>query len=175
VAHVVLRSIMVMRFVGLTIIAPLAACYSPDLGDCTVACVRSADCIAGQVCGEGAFCAAPGVSCAVVSDADVDVDVQSNGDVDALPVDAPPPGQLEVEITDRGRVVIDGVGTCDPEAAEQCRFSAPRGVPLTLRAIPYPGRRFDKWDSSACGGQGPTCHLTLTLPVTEVHARFHKD
>ena len=49
------------------------------------------------------------------------------------------------------------VGTCSAEF--------PAGTPVTLSATPLYGGTFDGW-VGACDGQGATCHLTMTAPLT---------
>ena len=39
-------------------------------------------------------------------------------------------------------------------------FQVHSGDPLTITAIPNPGKMFDKWDGAPCMGQLAMCHTT---------------
>lgn len=152
------------------LLAP-AACYDPRLPDCAVACASSRDCAPGQACSAEGRCAAPDHACAP---AGVDAPRPPR---DAAPGDgAPVKVVLRVRVDPGGKVIGPGDGTCDGYApvGGDCWYAVPAGVPLTLDAVPYPGHRFDRWASAACGPAGPSCVLTPTGALLEVRARFKK-
>jgi hypothetical protein len=161
-------------------LALLAGCYEPQLVDCTIRCSGAADCASGQVCGADHFCAAPDIadhcsSVTAVIDAGVIVD-GAGAKPDARP-DAPPPpdapthGQLHVTIEGgKGRVTVDGVGTCTSD----CTYSVPLHMPLTAHAVGEDDWHFEKWTDGPCIGQLENCAFTPTL-VVAVTAKFKKD
>ena len=155
-------------------LALLASCYEPQLVDCTIRCSGASDCATGQVCGADHFCAAPEIAdhCAsvtAISDAGVIVDGASPMP-DARP-DAPTHGQLHVTIDGgKGRVTVDGVGTC----TDDCMYSVPLQVPLTAHAAGEDDWHFEKWTNGPCVGQLENCAFTPTL-VVGVTAKFKKD
>lgn len=159
-------------------LALLASCYEPQLVDCTIRCSGAADCATGQVCGTDHFCAAPEIAdhCASVT-AVIDAGVVVDGAMpkpDArpdAPPDAPTHGQLHVTINGgKGRVTVDGVGTC----TNDCTYSVPLQVPLTAHAVGDHDWHFDKWTNGPCVGQLANCAFTPTL-VVDVAAKFKKD
>jgi hypothetical protein len=154
------------------LLAPVA-CYEPELASCAVRCTSSTDCAPGQTRGAAGYCAAPDLAC---SPAAADGAI-GDGAPDAQPPDAGLQVQLRVRVSDRGRVHVDGVGLCDSEGwpAGDCRFAVAPGVPLTLRAIPHAGYRFDQWTSTACSMAGPTCMLTPVAAMTEARVRFVRE
>ncbi len=156
---------------AVALLAP-TACYEPELASCAVRCTSSADCAPGQTCGAGGLCAAPDLACAAGADAAI-----ADAPADAQRPDAGPRVQLRVRVSDSGRVHVDGVGLCDSEGSPDgdCRFAVAPGVPLTLRAVPHAGYRFDQWTSAACAMAGSTCMLTPVAPMTEARVRFMRD
>jgi hypothetical protein len=161
-----------MAILKLLLLSLIPACYSPDLRDCTVSCVGAADCTGGQVCSAEHYCAASGVSCAMVAPP-LDAPRADMMTLDAPPpIDAPPAtGDLHVRIMDKGDVEVSGVGTC----AHDCTYTVLLGGELELVAQPDKDHRFDRWTSEACSGQDATCILVPTQPLTEVSAKFRKD
>ena len=160
-------------------IALLASCYEPQLVDCTIRCSGASDCATGQVCGADHFCAAPDVAdhCAAVTAlTDAGIVDGAGTKPDARP-DAPPPpdapthGQLRVQIEGgKGRVTVDGVGTC----TDDCTYSVPLQVPLTAHAVAQDDWHFERWTNGPCIGQLENCAFTPTL-VVGVTAKFKKD
>lgn len=158
----------------------MAACYSPDVRDCTLTCGGPTDCAQGQVCGADHFCASPAIAGQCASLPPIDAAPGTLPDarpVDARPVDAHPDArpdapvdvQLHVHVDGPGSVTLDGGGSCSGD----CMLPAPRGVPATLRAFPNPNKVFVMWTSVACAGQGAVCTFTPTAP-TPVDAKFDK-
>ena len=116
-------------------LAPLAACYTPDLRDCTVTCTAADDCAGDEVCGPQGLCAAQGVAC------------------------RPPTVAVHVAIDGMGTVAIAGSTTCMSAADHvDCVLIAPSDGDVMLQAMPPP--HFTAW-SGACGGAGhaPSCTL----------------
>ncbi|MDQ3366778.1 MAG: hypothetical protein M3680_15240 [Myxococcota bacterium] len=167
-----------------TLAIPLlvAACYSPDVRDCTVSCAAVSDCAGGQVCGSDQFCAAPDVAgtCAQrTTDAgteEPDGRVPQDAGADAAAPDAAlAMVQLHIRIDGRGAVTVPNVGVCDAgSGANDCLYMIPPGVPVSLHAVPKNQWRFTAWESTACAGEPATCVLTPTAP-TFVKARFMND
>jgi hypothetical protein len=161
--------------------AALAACYEPRLPDCAVACSSSSECAPGQLCSAG-YCSAPDQSCSLPGALP---DGPPPTPSDAPPRDAGPPQDsvvkvlLRVRADDGGEVVVQDIGTCDGDAAQQggaeCWYAVPVGLPLLLRAVPHNGYEFDRWSTPVCGAQDATCMFTPTAAVTEVRARFEQD
>lgn len=153
----------VLRSIWLVV---LAACYAPDVRDCTLACNATSDCVAGQICGEDRLCAAPAVAgtCLVP---------------DAGPRDAAPPtaatSELEVAIQGKGAVVVVGHGMCDWQAPQDgyCAYPVPRAVDITLQAITADGYAFDHW-TSACLGSTETCTVAPETSYTLAVVYFRK-
>lgn len=161
------------------LVAP--GCYEPQLRDCVVSCTGPADCAPGQVCGSDGMCAAPEVagSCAgIVAATDAgSTDARPDARADARVIDAPPPIDavpqlaLQVEITQSGRVMLEGTSLSCTSSSAPCTFNVPIGATLVLRAIPGQGYAFDRWLSSACNGAGALCTIAPTS-ATSVHAKF---
>lgn len=155
--------------IGLGLALATAGCYSPDLADCVVACAGDGDCAPGQTCGSEGLCAAPALSgrCDALATPDAGA---------TMPPDAAPMLiDLRVRIDDLGRVIVSGVGICEaaPPSNGDCTYRVRAGAELTVRADPYLGRSFDKWQPPTCKDAGPTCLFTPMggMPVT-VHAKF---
>jgi hypothetical protein len=173
--------------VGLSIAIAGAACYEPELRDCTVACNAESDCAAGQVCGSDKLCAAPEIAghCSTLpgtagsGDRDAGV-ADAMMAVDAAP-DAPPDAathvQLTITIEAKGRVTVNGIGTCDeaPPQNGACTFIVPINQPLTASATPYLTWRFDRWTTAACASVSiNTCTFTPSTN-TPLGVKFKKD
>lgn len=170
----------------LAALAGAAGCYSPSLADCTVSCSGPSECASGQVCGTDGLCAAPEIAgrCAVPPDAALDAGVVVDAPIammiDAAMPDAPPlPAmvRLRVQIVGKGRVVVDGRGTCSASMGPgggDCAFDVARGVAQTVRATPVQiDQWFLSWTSPTCRGQSATCTFTPT-GETLVVAQFGK-
>jgi hypothetical protein len=132
----------------------LAACYSPDVRDCSVTCATADDCIDGQTCSTG-LCATPGITCKLPV---------------APPVPTPPaPNTIAITVTiaGHGSVALDGVTMCDAGA---CTEMIDSGVSVALTASPMP--HFVGW-TGACQGPDPTCVL-VPIDTLFVGALFDK-
>ena len=173
------------------LVSTLVGCYSPELRDCTVTCASASECGAEQVCGSDGFCAAPAMAgrCLAIQtpgDAGHDADAPAPPPHDAAPPpppidaappppDAPPALVLDVKISGRGKVVVDGIGTCDSQIADHCMFGVSAGAMLELEAIAHAGARFDKWDSPTCAQDDETCTVVAAAPITFVKAKFKNN
>jgi hypothetical protein len=145
-----------------SIVVALAACYSPDLRDCTVTCESTADCAAGQICGEDGFCAVRDVAggC-VIAERDagvIDPDTATPNDT-TTPNDTNDLGLLQLTITGHGTVHVFGVGSCDWKV-DPCTYELPLDDVVTLLAIPAEDYALERW-SSACAGSIATCTLAI--------------
>jgi hypothetical protein len=162
-------------------LACLAACYSPDVRDCSVTCESSADCAGAQVCGGDHFCAMPEIAgtCAhqqAMPDAgdappdaarDAGVTPPADAALPDAPPDAPATGALHLKVGGHGQLVA-GVHTCTMD----CTFQVPL-VTIDVVAVGLGDQVLDKWTEGPCvGSHAMTC--TVTPPVT-VGAKFHKD
>lgn len=151
-------------------VAPLPACYAPDLADCTVACVANTDCAGDQICTSG-VCAASGVTCSANN---VGADAGDTADASPLIDSAPIPTtialRLEIE-GPAGNIHVANVGDCDHDSAP-CTFTVAIGA-HDLIAIPErTDKPFERWTSMVCAGQNELCTANLTTDVT-VSAKFH--
>lgn len=137
--------------------ALLAGCYSPDAVDCTVECSAADQCADGQICGPDKFCAAPDVA----------------GMCNSQNTDEPQSVSLVITIEGKGRVTVDGAGTCDSDGPSQgnCMFSVTAGVMRQLKALENKDREFISW-TSTCSGSSSTCTLTPVMSLTQVGAKF---
>jgi hypothetical protein len=142
----------------------LGACYSPTLRDCRLACTNAGDCAAGQTCSDDHLCiwSSSPRRCALV-----------DGGVDAPPPDSSATAVLHVRIDGDGRVELVGIATCDsaPPQGGDCELLAKVGVRATLVATPHDGQVFERWTSTACGGEGASCTITPTARM-DVAAKF---
>jgi hypothetical protein len=160
-------------------LACLAACYSPDVRDCSITCASSADCAGAQVCGADHFCAIPeiagtcgrqrpdagGADAARDDGPPPDAGVTPPADA-ALP-DAPVTGALHLTVMGHGALVA-GSHTCTGD----CTYQVPL-VTIDVVAVAMGDQVLDKWTEGPCAGShAMTC--TVTPPVT-VAAKFHKD
>lgn len=164
-------------------VAVVTGCYSPELRDCAVSCISSADCAPDQVCGSDRMCSSPEVAgrCAgpmVPTDGSVDapspVVVDAPVLVDAaVPIDASSERYLRIAIGGRGGVTVAGLGMCHfTSPMLPCEIGVAAGMLTSLEAVPDPDNHFDKWESGPCVGQGETCTFTPTLLVTDIKAKF---
>jgi len=166
-------------------------CYEPQLRDCAVSCATAADCAPDQTCGSDGKCAAPEHAghcggAIAASDAGADtsdaapdarmIDAPTTVVVDAPPmIDAPAQVVLQIEIKDRGAVMVQGAGSCHHTAPNHiCQFGVPAGTPRLLTAVPDPEYRFDKWEDVPCIGQDETCTFIPTALFTEIKAKFRR-
>lgn len=168
-------------------VALSAACYAPDVRDCTVKCAGPDDCAGDQVCSAGFCVASAEIQCTSVGgggsggggngsgggnsppDAGGQVVVADAG-VDA-PADAPARGTLSVTVEGKGAISIAGVGVCD----SQCTYSVSLASPLTAKAIPGDDFMFEKWTtSSVCPVDVDVCTFVPQL-TSALGAKFRKD
>ena len=127
----------------------LAACYSPELRDCTVTCSAPDECADDQVCTSG-LCRAPDATC--------------NDSASRVAV--------RLEVIGEGKVVIAGVGTCSSDdETHVCNWTVTIGTQLELEAMELDDRPFDRWTTSNCAGQDESCSLTARS-ITVVGAKF---
>lgn len=131
----------------------LAACYEPDVVDCTVECDGPDACADGQLCGSDGFCASADIA----------------GTCTAMLGDV----VLMVSIEGRGKVEIEKVGTCDSEGptAGACMFSVAPNIARQLKAIENDDREFISW-TSTCSGSTTSCSVTPVMALTQVGAKF---
>jgi hypothetical protein len=165
----------------------VAGCFSPEVRDCSVTCASGEDCARGQLCGSDHFCASPArlghcavpvpVDAIALADARRDSPPAMDAKRHDASIDAEEDVVLHIHIDGGGEVELVGGGTCgeamDP-SAQDCNLSATLGQVATLQAIPHPEHVFDRWESSACAGQGSTCTFVPTGD-TKIAARFRKS
>ncbi|MCX5743524.1 MAG: hypothetical protein NT062_13610 [Proteobacteria bacterium] len=146
----------------------LGGCYAPALRDCTVTCAADepSACADGQACTHGYCVADPATTCALDLP-DARPPPPTDAMPDAHPVD-PLTTRLHVSIMGRGRVDIEGQGSC----ATDCTVTITRDVQLRLTAVDL-DQEFDRWTSAACQGQPKRCELIPGTPTVDVSVRFH--
>lgn len=158
-----------VRTIGSVVLAStiLAGCYHPSLDNCTVACSSPDDCGGGQVCGADGMCASPDVAgqCGGIGDTDGGTTPDAGGVLDAV---------IHVKIMGKGTVTV-GDQLCDDKgpANGDCMLHVTRGIPVFITAHDD-NEQFQRWTSTACGGQGAVCTLTPILPMIDVTAMFTK-
>lgn len=143
----------IRRLLALTLLAA-GGCYAPDLRDCTVTCTAADECAGDQVCSSAGLCAADGVTC-------------TGG---GATTDAPTPMvMLRVEVDGTGRVLIDGIGTCDDS---QCTFMVPTRLLMFEAQRTDVDKQFERWTTTNCAQSTLTsCSFTPTSSTT-VGAKF---
>jgi hypothetical protein len=152
----------------------LAACYGPELSDCTVTCTSDNDCGGDQRCVAG-LCAAEGQVCTGDPPTDGSPVTPPDTATDSPPDSGPvPQGILRIKIDDQGKVQVTGHGTCDSQIDSTCTFTVPLEVPLTLQATPHTDRFLEKWEEACLDQQGTVCTVTPTESETRVTAKFKK-
>jgi len=175
----------VLNWISVAGVAAVVGCYSPELRDCAVSCVSSADCAPEQVCGSDRMCSSPEVAgrCAgstVPTDGGVDATSPAGVDapigVDAaVPIDASTERLLRITIGGHGGVTVAGLGMCHHTSTMlPCEIGVTAGMATSLDAVPDRDSRFDKWESGPCMGQDETCTFIPTLLVTDVKAKFRR-
>jgi hypothetical protein len=170
-----------------------AACYEPELRDCTLACSSTSDCADGQVCGSDRFCASPelagncfsagrrdaGASSTTSDDAGVPiVDDASMPTFDAaapMP-DATTTAILTIQIDGRGEVYVQSHGTCDDQAPDnRCEYVVPLDSFIVLAADGDRDWRFDEWSAGPCkNSESSACVFQLTSDTT-ANAKFRRE
>jgi len=161
-------------------LALVAACYDPQLSDCTTRCASNDDCGPSQACTSQGYCAAPDRACAAGSsgapiDASIDAPTDAMKKPDARPMRLV---QLHVRVTMGGKVRVDAA-TCDGDSTNggnpqpgDCHIPVSEGESVTLRATSRGGYSFERWTTLACAGASPICVLTPFGPMIEVAAQF---
>ena len=155
--------------IALTAALALAACYTPELRDCTVSCDGPMQCASGQVCGTDQLCAAPEIAgrCRELA-----VDA---GQVDARP-DGPPTAALHVQVMGKGTVVVENRGTCssgEPQRGD-CVYDIALGIDQTVRAQQLQlDQVFLGWASETCRDEPAICTFPMIEPTMLV-AKFGK-
>src|SRR5690606_21853975 len=97
--------------------------------------------------------------------------------VDAPP-DAPTHGVLTLEISGRGRVDIEGVGTCDSDPPQNgsCTFAIPLALTVTMRAIEDEDDwKFDRWTTNACPDRNDERCVFVPFLTMNLGAKFKRD
>lgn len=146
-----------------------AACYGPDVPECTLACTADTDCVAGQACSRDGLCAAsaetqcsqrqmPGDG----AQAAVDASGSGSGSGSAI-------SMVSVHVTVHGPgSVFASIGTT---CTSDCTFAVEQGMPMTFTATPSSANHsFDSW-SGACASQPALCHVTASVAIS-VGAKF---
>lgn len=156
--------------------APLAACYSPELEDCAVACASAADCGPGQACRSDGWCAGPdhAQGCgkpAPGGPGGPDGPGGPGGDADAsLQVVIEGQGQIEVESSS---VSLKETCTSSSPGGTTCTYAMPAGTWAALRQKEQGGWVFEKWQSPGCGlGKPKSCLVLSGQGATSVVAKF---
>lgn len=161
--------------VALAAIALGAGCYQPEVADCVVACSAGDRCAEGQICGADGWCAAPEVAGGCVEGvASDDARGPDAPAADAAPrapdaarerPDAtPPPVELRVVISGRGRVVGPGIDCSTNHQGGTCAYLVPAGAAIEVAAVEVHHHwRFDGW-TAGCAGASPAC--TVVAPAT---------
>ncbi len=145
-------AVLIRSIAALVAVVAAAGCYDPQLEDCTVTCAGAGDCADDQVCGTDGFCAAPSVAGTC----------------------GPPAAMLHIRIEKKGRVVVvEPAFTCEASdnAGTTCVLPIARTGWTELRAE-QTDKQFDRWTTTRCGGQPPTCRLMMGDDSIEVGARF---
>lgn len=152
-----------------------AACYAPEIRDCSVQCSSVDECALDQQCGTDGFCvSAAEVRCdepgteggsgsqtIVLPDAGVPVDA---------PPDAPTLGTLSLSVEGKGQLQVVGIEWC----SSSCVVTVPLALPVTIVAVPGNDFYFDKWTSGPCAGDVTTCTFIPALAMS-VGAKFRRE
>ncbi|MEO6773734.1 MAG: hypothetical protein ABI467_12070 [Kofleriaceae bacterium] len=151
-------------------LALVAACYSPDAPDCTLACTADSDCIAGQACTTDHLCAATGIAtCGAHATTDGNAATGSDaggGSGSATYV------MLTLHVDGDGSASTSDGQTCDNfPMPKDCTFEVVQGDPLTVTATPHVAKQFDKWMGGPCDGQPATCQTTPNGAI-RIEAKF---
>ncbi len=149
-----------MRAVAALLVALASACYSPELGDCTVTCTLKTECAEGQTCNIG-FC--------------VDEDELRDCRVVAPTADAAPPRTaLMITVEGKGRIELPGIGACSSEPPQngECTLSVARNASVTSRAVAIDDAAFERWTTTTCLGESETCQFTPSVPTLNLGAKF---
>ena len=147
--------------------AALAACYSPDVRDCLLACASADDCATGQTCTVEHLCAAAVSDCSTDARPSEPVDAHEPTVADAAAF-----VPLHVHIMGPGTVTLAPcTATCT--CTSDCMLDAIANTTSSLVAIPQPGQQFDSWTGAPCMGQPATC-VFAPAPMTQLDVKFVK-
>ena len=172
---------------ALALMVAMTGCYSPELRDCMLTCSAASDCADGQVCGSDHFCAAPGIagSCSSLPggagpggrDGGVDTPTMLDARPDAALPDAATHVPLAISIEGKGRVIVQGIATCDKDGPQNgmCTFLVPINVVATAQAQAYTDQRFDKWTTPVCAATSSATCMFTPATATAVGVKFRKD
>jgi len=144
-------------------LAGAAACYAPDVRDCTITCTGEGDCAGDQTCNSDGRCAAEGVTCSGSG--------SNMGTVDGG-MDAPQMVTLKVQVMGTGNVIVVGIGECDDS---ECEWRVPRTMLQFTAQQTDPDKPFERWTTQNCGGPQMTltsCTYTPSMSTTTVGAKF---
>jgi len=144
------------RLLLATALACAGGCYAPDVRDCTITCTNPDDCAGDQTCNSDGRCTAEGVTC--------------NGSGSNMGmVDAAQLATLKVQVMGTGKVIVDGVGSCDDDCTWQI---SPRALRFTAM-VTDDEKPFERWTTQNCAAQMmPTCTYTPVMSSTTVAAKF---
>jgi hypothetical protein len=166
-----------------------AACYAPELRDCTVKCGAASDCATDQICHAGYCVGSSEVDCSTSSattDAGRSSGVGNHSDAgnqvvmmdaaaDAPPADPPTLGSLVTRVDGKGTVLIQGIGLCS-SSQQPCTFGVPLATSLTAYAVAGSDFRFDRWTtSSVCPDTASSSCSFMPQLTIEIGAKFRKD
>jgi hypothetical protein len=147
----------------LLLLVSCAACYAPDVPECTLACTADTDCVNGQSCTSDGFCAAPSTQCGVRQ-------LPNDAAEPAADAGHTPDGDAPVSV----HVTVDGNGTVKASTGatctNDCTFEVDQGMPMTFTATPGSHQMFQMW-SGACAAQPALCHVTPDAAIS-VGAKF---
>lgn len=152
--------------------APLAACYSPELEDCAVACASAADCGPGQACRSDGWCTGPDHAQGCGKPAPGGPGGPGGPDQDdaSLQVVIEGQGQIEVEASS---VSLKENCTSSSAGGTTCTYAMPAGTWAALRQKEQGGWAFEKWQAPGCGlGKPKSCLVLSGQGATSVVARF---
>ncbi|MEP6863027.1 MAG: hypothetical protein ABJE66_20540 [Deltaproteobacteria bacterium] len=154
----------------LLLLLSCAACYAPDVPECTLACTADADCVNGQACTGDGYCAASPATQCVQREAMPDGASVGSGSGTGSGT-----GSGSGTTTVSVHVTVDGNGTVTASTGlmctNDCTFQVDKAVPMTLTAMPSSTHQaFDSW-SGACATQPALCHVTPNAAIT-IGAKF---
>jgi hypothetical protein len=161
-----------MAVLRLLALAVVAACYSPEAPDCTLACTADSDCVSGQACTTDHMCAATSITtCGAHATVDGNNATGSDAGMGSGSGSATYV-TLTLHVDGNGSASTSDGQTCDSLVMpKDCPFQVVKGVQLTLTPTAHPTKMFDKWMGGMCDGQPNTCQITPTVAVT-VQAKF---
>lgn len=171
---------LLARF-SLISLAVTAACYAPEVRDCTVKCASVHDCAGDQVCTAGFCVASSDVQCGTTGSNNADTDaggqlVMPDAGLDAPP-DAPTHGTLVVTVEGKGAISIAGVGSCDPSQNNgHCTYTVLLATALTAEAVAGEDFVLDGWTTSdVCPATTERICSFVPQLTLALGAKFRKD